>query len=111
MFSFAGVISADGNAIRDNCTSFSDTSVLSLLELAEIKGLSTGVVTTTGITHATPATAYAHTPERNWENDAMAPKGCKDIGKLTGSDRHISDAGNPVFGKWYFLKTEILDSQ
>ena len=35
-----------------------------LLEQAEAHGLATGVVTTTRITHATPAATYAHTPDR-----------------------------------------------
>lgn len=45
-------------------------------------GKSTGVVTTTRITHATPASAYAHTPHRNWEGDARMTNesvGCTDI--------------------------------
>ena len=43
-----------------------------------------GLVTTSRITHATPAAAYAHSVDRNWEstkniaNDGKA-KGCKDI--------------------------------
>ena len=46
-----------------------------LLELAEKRGLATGIVTTTRITHATPAANYAHTPNRDWENDAQLPRG------------------------------------
>lgn len=34
------------------------------------KGKSTGVVTTTRVTHATPAATYAHSPHRDWESDA-----------------------------------------
>jgi alkaline phosphatase len=45
----------------------------SILEMAENKGLSTGIVTTTRITHATPAATYAHTSERDWESDADKP--------------------------------------
>ena len=33
-------------------------------------GKSTGIVTTARITHATPSAAYAHSAERNWENDS-----------------------------------------
>jgi alkaline phosphatase len=53
-----------------------------LLEQARARGLSTGVVTTTRITHATPAANYAHTPYRDWENDAQLPRGATllDIG-------------------------------
>jgi hypothetical protein len=39
------------------------------------RGLATGVVTTTRITHATPAATYAHTPHRDWEADALVPAG------------------------------------
>lgn len=48
-------------------------SVPTLLELAEERGLSTGIVTTTRITHATPASAYAHTPNRDWETAGQLP--------------------------------------
>jgi alkaline phosphatase len=46
-----------------------------LLEQSEARGLSTGVVTTTRITHATPAATYAHTPNRNWEYAGQMPQG------------------------------------
>lgn len=52
-------------------------SMETLLESAEKKGLATGIVTTTRITHATPAATYAHTSNRNWENDAQLPKTTK----------------------------------
>jgi alkaline phosphatase len=40
-----------------------------ILESAEEKGMWTGVVTTTRVTHATPAACYAHTPSRDAEDD------------------------------------------
>lgn len=54
-------------------------------ELARARGMGVGVVTTTRITHATPAAMWAHSPSRDWEaNDrAYALKnresGCIDI--------------------------------
>lgn len=47
--------------------------VKTLIEQAEEHGLATGVVTTTRITHATPAACYSHSPERDWESDAQLP--------------------------------------
>ena len=44
-----------------------------MLEQAEERGLSTGIVSTARITHATPAACYAHTSERDWESDAQMP--------------------------------------
>ncbi|MFA6041446.1 MAG: alkaline phosphatase [Methylophilus sp.] len=46
-----------------------------LLELAEQHGKATGVVTTTRVTHATPAATYAHISNRDWENDSELPQG------------------------------------
>lgn len=42
-------------------------SLVTLLEIAEARGLSTGLVTTTTVTHATPAAFYAHTLDRDEE--------------------------------------------
>lgn len=69
---------------RDDCADSLRKSVLTWLELADSAGLATGIVTTTRLTHATPAATYAHVPERNWENDTDLPaeaktQGCKDI--------------------------------
>jgi alkaline phosphatase len=44
-----------------------------ILELAEQRGLATGIVSTARITHATPAANYAHTPNRDWEFAGQMP--------------------------------------
>jgi alkaline phosphatase len=44
--------------------------VTSILKVAKKLGKSAGVVTTTTITHATPACSYAYAPSRGWECDA-----------------------------------------
>lgn len=58
-------------------------SVATVLEMAELRGLATGLVTTARVTHATPAANYAHLPERNWEADSDLPTGAtvKDIAR------------------------------
>ena len=38
-----------------------------------------GIVTTTRITHATPAALYSHTPNRDWEADSWYQNECKDV--------------------------------
>jgi len=80
----AGFIGVGQAAKRKNCASASGNHLVSALELAETAGRSTGVVTTTRLTHATPAAAYAHVPERNWESDRdlsdeAVQNGCTDI--------------------------------
>ncbi|QYK02332.1 alkaline phosphatase [Shewanella psychrotolerans] len=80
----AGVISVSDSVLRGNCLSSKGNELVTLVDLANAKGLSTGVVSTARITHATPAATYAHSPERNWEADsnltaeAIANE-CKDI--------------------------------
>ena len=80
----AGVIGVNENIERGNCASVEGNEVVTLLELAEIRGLSTGVISTARITHATPAATYAKSAERNWEDISDMPSeavalGCKDI--------------------------------
>ena len=82
----AGVISVNQNVFRGDCASSKGTELTTFLEQAEMAGLSTGVVSTARITHATPAATYAHVPERNWEDDHDLPQeavdnGCKDIAR------------------------------
>ena len=62
-----GVIGINASAERDNCDAALKARLTSLAELAEDKGLRTGIVSTARITHATPAGAYAHTANRNWK--------------------------------------------
>jgi alkaline phosphatase len=80
----AGVIGVNQYADRADCLSSQGTEVPSLMQDAAARGLATGLVTTTRITHATPAATYAHSPERDWESDAnmsaeAIAAGCQDI--------------------------------
>ncbi|XP_022082370.1 alkaline phosphatase-like [Acanthaster planci] len=85
-------LDAGANATMCQPTTMSH-GVDSILKLAKEAGMAVGVVTTTSVTHATPAAAYAHTPERNWEASVPAeerPAGCTDIAlQLIESDFDI----------------------
>ena len=79
-----GTLGVDEDVIRGDCESVAGNQVFTALELAEIAGLSTGIVTTTRVTHATPAATYAKSPERDWEDNSDMPAeavaaGCEDI--------------------------------
>ncbi|MCE0495239.1 alkaline phosphatase [Vibrio salinus] len=79
-----GIISIDDNVQRGFCNTGKGHEVKTAWEMAAEKGMSAGVVSTARITHATPATTYAHSADRNWENDASMPniaknQGCTDI--------------------------------
>ena len=82
----AGVLGVDSGVVERDCRSAGGRHVTSALELAERIGMSTGVVSTAAITHATPAAAYAHTPSRGWQVDRAIPEvereaGCVDIAR------------------------------
>ncbi|MET0265062.1 MAG: alkaline phosphatase [Duganella sp.] len=66
------VTDANGNKLGNNCGSNNGSAVPTLLEQAKAQGLATGVVTTTRVTHATPATTYSHICHRDLENDIAA---------------------------------------
>ncbi|MCU4676147.1 alkaline phosphatase [Catenovulum sp. 2E275] len=79
-----GVIGVAEGVERGDCASVDGQELVTALELAEIAGKSTGIVTTARITHATPAATYAKSPDRNWEDNDDMPQtaidaGCEDI--------------------------------
>lgn len=80
----AGVIGVSEQVTRGDCASVKGNELVTALELAEIKGLATGVISTARITHATPAAAYAKSADRNWEDisdisNEYAKANCEDI--------------------------------
>ncbi|WMW80208.1 alkaline phosphatase [Undibacterium cyanobacteriorum] len=57
---------ANGNLGVNNCAATGNgTSVPTILELAKAKGKAVGAITTTELTHATPAATYSHICNRN----------------------------------------------
>ncbi len=106
----AGLISVGPETLRGSCAHSLTNPLNTIVELAEQNGKATGIVTTTRITHATPATLYAHTPERDWESDRYIPeqakqRGCKDIArqliefdKGDGIDLMLGGGRNMFFG-------------
>jgi alkaline phosphatase len=79
-----GVFGVDENVVLGDCSTVEPNQVVNALELAEIAGLATGVLSTARITHATPAATYAKTADRGWEDSSDMPEeaideGCEDI--------------------------------
>uniref|UniRef100_A0A8W7PMG3 Alkaline phosphatase n=1 Tax=Anopheles coluzzii TaxID=1518534 RepID=A0A8W7PMG3_ANOCL len=82
-----GTIGLTAAAALGDCQAQNDTSnhVHSIAKWAQDAGLSTGFVTTTEVTNASPAGMYAHTANRNWEyngaieKDGFDPAVCQDI--------------------------------
>jgi alkaline phosphatase len=56
---------ANGNLGVNNCAAGNGTPATTILELAKAKGKAVGAITTTELTHATPAATYSHICNRN----------------------------------------------
>ncbi|KAA0191120.1 hypothetical protein HAZT_HAZT001488 [Hyalella azteca] len=68
----------------DDCEASKDVSthLTSVLQWAQDANKATGIVTSTRITHATPAATYSRVANRRWEcnrSEGMAGHGCPDI--------------------------------
>ncbi|KAL6259664.1 hypothetical protein P5V15_009580 [Pogonomyrmex californicus] len=78
-------VGLDSSARFEDCHSSFEARVPSLINWAQDQGKSTGLVTTTRVTHATPAALYAHAASRYWEDDGKVPPAarpsCKDIAR------------------------------
>lgn len=113
----AGVINIAPDSDRANCGTADGYDLKTALELAEDKGLSTGIISTARVTHATPAATYAKVPERNWESDNNLPEeavsnGCKDI----AAQLVELDAGDGIDvvlggGRRHFIPETTTDSE
>lgn len=112
-----GVLSIAHDQPRGQCAGSKAHHLQSLIEKAEIAGLSTGVVTTTRLTHATPGSTYAHAPSRDWEDDSeltdeARTEGCKDIARQFiefpyGDGIDVAMGG----GRRHFLPTTASDPE
>lgn len=109
----AGVIGLSEEARRADCGSATGQELTTIVDLAEDAGLATGIVTTARITHATPAAAYAHAADREWEVDSKVPgeaSACQDIAaQLVEYSR--GDGIDVIFGggRRYFMPASQSD--
>jgi len=123
----AGVLSVDASVDRGDFSRVDAHRLATLIEAAEDRGLSTGIVTTTSVTHATPAALYAHSPERAWESDTtMTPEaraaGFPDIARqliefshgdglevvLGGGEQYFRPSGPASASLWPHLEGRAL---
>jgi alkaline phosphatase len=112
-----GVIGVGPEAVENDCAATAPYEVRSLFEIAEDNGYATGVVSTATITHATPASTYAHVAQRDWEVDANMPAaakdaGCKDIARQmiewpNGNGIEVMLGG----GRQHFLPATVADPE
>ena len=113
----AGLISVDQSMYFGDCTGLDEGRLSTLWEQAADAGMATGIVTTTRLTHATPASTLAHSPNRNWENDTQVPAeakalGCTDIARQIVENPH---GNGPLVmlggGRAHFMPSDQVDPE
>ncbi|XP_045535921.1 alkaline phosphatase [Papilio machaon] len=106
----------DAGGRFNNCASTINTKVTSLIDWAHAAGKWSGIVTTSRVTHATPAALYAHSPSRFWEDDSRVPptvrRDCKDIAlQLLENEPGRSIKVILGGGRRHFLPTITMDPE
>ncbi|WP_429128419.1 alkaline phosphatase [Aeromonas veronii] len=84
----------NGNKTVNNCSSDNGKPVPTILELAKAAGKSVGAVTTTELTHATPAATYAHICHR----DAAYDIAVQAVPGGTGFNQALGDGVDVLMG-------------
>ncbi|XP_022823052.1 membrane-bound alkaline phosphatase-like [Spodoptera litura] len=115
-----GVLGVNAAVPRTDCEASVDksTHLQSIVDWALADGRDTGIVTTTRITHASPAGAYAKTADRYWESDADVKKAgfdtdrCPDIAHQL-IHNHPGNKLKVIFGggRANFLPNSIRDDE
>jgi len=72
-----GVIGVDETLTRGDCSAVEEARIASIAEILAEQGKAVGFVTTARATHATPASVYAHSADRNFEDNSGLPEGCE----------------------------------
>ena len=111
-----GVINMAPEHPTGRCQTPGAGAVMPISAQAEATGRAVGVVTTTRLTHATPATVYAHAASRDWEDDTELPEearqaGCADIAaqllQFPGDGLEVAMGG----GRRHFLPADTTDPE
>ena len=75
-----GKVSVQPDALYAGCANSADIAPTTLPDLAKQAGLAVGIVTTTRLTHATPAAFYGHNKSRDFESDMFLDDDAKNMG-------------------------------
>ena len=79
-----GKINVQPDGLYAQCADSTATPPPLMADIVEAAGMSTGIVSTARLTHATPAAVYGHAASRGWESDVDVDKtgkahGCVDL--------------------------------
>lgn len=110
------VVGVNANVKLGDCRASLNANyhVDSFIAWAQAASKMTGFVTTTRVTHATPAPLYAHCPDRRWECESKMPEsavGCKDIARQLIEDEPGRNINVIMGGGRQVLKSNVSASE
>jgi alkaline phosphatase len=77
------LLGLNANVESRQCVVTKEDHVDGIFSWAQKSQKATGIVTTTRITHASPAAAYAHVAHRDWENNNAISSACRSVQNVT----------------------------
>ena len=113
-----GTLGVNAGTVNSDCSTLKGNEVEAVIEKAKKAGKSIGIVTTTYVTHASPAAAYAKSPYRGWYSDreminslgadgyAAVKDSCKDIATQFHEKRYEFDVAL-AGGRRYFYPDNV----
>lgn len=114
------LIGLSEKADRKKCNTQKGNELDNIFDYAREDGKWTGIVTTTRMTHATPASTYAYSCHRDWESDAKQEKDnlsqddmkkCPDIAKYLLHERNENMRVWLGGGRKYFRNKTVTDEE
>ena len=88
-----GKINVQPDGLFAGCTDSAAIPPVLMADVVEAAGMSTGIVSTARLTHATPAAVYGHSMSRGWESDGDIKKEGKEHGCIDLATQLISYGG------------------
>ncbi|CRL01810.1 CLUMA_CG015026, isoform A [Clunio marinus] len=111
-------IGVNANVVTRQCLIYKEDHVDSIFNWAQKSNMATGIVTSTRVTHATPAAAYSHVPHRDWEHNAAITSACREYENVTDIAHQLihDEVGKNVkvilgCGRRSFINTTTVDEE
>lgn len=109
-----GLIGVDETILRGSCLEEGVGQVTSFASMAKALGKKVAIVSTARLTHATPAAVYAHSSDRDFEDDTALPADCTQpdiaqqlITKMLSGDVDVALGG----GRRHFIDHATIDEE
>ena len=110
----AGVLNVNENVSRGDCATLEGNTVTPITRMMSDAGKSVGIISTARITHATPATGYANSADRNFEDNSGLPEGCAHPDIATQLISAMSEGWVDIAmggGRRHFLPEDVTDEE